>query len=49
MTMGPEIFAWMGDAAGEDIGFELREIVANGLRDQGTKVAADLAIPCEWL
>jgi hypothetical protein len=46
MTMGPEIFAWMADAAGEDIGFGLRKVTANarGLRDQGTKVAADQAI-----
>jgi hypothetical protein len=29
MTMGPEIFAWMADAAGEDIGFGLREVTAN--------------------
>jgi hypothetical protein len=37
--MGPEIFAWMGEAAGEEIWVELRGIVANarGRRDQGTK------------
>src|SRR6187431_2791142 len=39
MTMGPEILAWIGAAADEDIGFGLRGIRATtpGRRDQETK------------